>query len=109
MAGPLDVPGNAMLSVAAYQKRMIKLGEALMRLEATLERLYDEDILILGLSVKFPNEEGADYFMTVRAQVDGELKVAFHGAATFAESVEGFVNRLVRKQLRWKADKYAGN
>jgi hypothetical protein len=98
-----------MISVAAYQKRMIKLGESMMRLEATLERLYDKDILVLGVSVKFPNAEGEDYFMTVRAQVEGELRVAFHGAATFAESVEGFVNRLQRGQLRWKVDKYAGN
>lgn len=106
MAGPMDVPGNAMQSVANYQRRMIRLGETLMRTEPVLEGLFAEDVEVRSVTVKFPSEESGDYFVIVRAYVKGKGHVAFHAAATFAEAVEGVAARLKNRSLKWKVDMY---
>lgn len=106
MAGPLDLPGNSLQSVANYQRRMIRLGETLMRIEPVLESLFDEDVELRSVTVKFPTEETGDYFVIARAYEKGKPVVAFHAAQTFAEAVEGWANRLKNRSLRWKADMY---
>lgn len=101
-----DVNGSAMLSAVNHQRRLIRLGETLQQLEPVLDKLYEEDTMILGVSIRFTDDEGGDYLVVIRAQKDGERVVAFHAAATFYEAVEGFVNRLTNRSLRWKADEF---
>ena len=101
------VDGNAMMSAVNHQRRLIKLGETLQRVEPVLDRLYDEDVIIKGVTIRFCSEDNSEYFATIRAQVEGEQVVAFHAGATFYETVEGLINRLTNKSLRWKDDQYA--
>lgn len=103
-----DVPGNAMMSAQNHQRRLIRMAETLQRLEPVLEKLWDEDTIVMGMSIRFAVDEGDDYLATIRAQKDGEQVVSFHSAQTFYEVVEGVINRLTNRSLRWKADEFAG-
>ena len=101
-----DVPGNSIASTLAYERTMVRLAQQLVRFEPLLERMFDEDIVIFGLSVRVPNEVGQDYLLTVRAQVDGKKVVGFNTANTLSEVVRSAVARLENRSMRWKGDQY---
>lgn len=102
-----DVPGSAMGSQLAYEKALIRFAEKINLYEATLEHLFDDDIIITGMTIRHPLDTGEDYLVTLRAVIAGEAKVAFHDGASLLEALEGLVNRMRNKSLKWKADKYA--
>lgn len=107
MAKYKDIPGNAMGSVLAYQRALMRLGEKLNEYERTLESLFDDDIIVNSMSIRHPMDEGEEYLVTVRVVRGGESLVGFHAASTLSESLEGLLNRLRNKSMKWKADKYA--
>lgn len=102
-----EVPGSAIGSQLAYQKALIRFAEKINLYEASLEHLFEDDINVTSLSIRHPLDEGEDYLITIRAIAAGEKVVAFHDGASLFEALEGLVNRLRNKSLRWKADKYA--
>lgn len=102
-----DTPGNAMESTLNYQRAMLRFAESVVQFEWLYERLFARDVELLGLTVRIPDRDGMDYLVTVRAQVEGQRVVGFHAGATLYETLEGTLNRLKNKSLKWKADQYA--
>jgi hypothetical protein len=80
-----EVPGNSVASVANYQRVLIKTAEALYGYEPKLDRLFEDDVIVTGLSIRHPIDEGTDYLLTARATIGGERFVAFHGGDTLVE------------------------
>ena len=102
-----EVPGSSYLSQLAYQKALITFAEKLVRFERVAERLFEDDVHIMGMTIRVPSGEGEDYLVTIRAFVGGDAKVAFHAGATIVEVLGGVMNRLTNNSLKWKDDKYA--
>lgn len=102
-----EVPGNALGSQLAYQKALIRFAEKLNSYEAALQYLFDDDILVTNMTIRHPMDEGEEYLVTLRAIIGGRAKVAFHAGASMFELLEGLVNRMRRKSLKWKDDQYA--
>lgn len=102
-----EVPGSAYGSQLAYQKALIRFAEKINLYEASLEHLFEDDVVVTGLTIRHPLDEGEDYLITMRAIRAGEKIVAFHDGSSMFEVLEGLVNRLRNKSLRWKKDKYA--
>jgi hypothetical protein len=71
-----------------------------------LERLFEDDIEILGLSVRVPSGEGEEYFIVVRARVGNDKRVGFNSATTFVEALRGTLARIENGSMIWKEDKY---
>lgn len=102
-----DVPGNAIASQLAFDKQMVARGIALGRVDTYLDAYAEDDIFVLGMSIRIPQDVGEDYLVTVRASTTEGAVVAFHSAASFDEVIVGLSNRLQNKSLRWKDDQYS--
>lgn len=102
-----DTPGNAMMSALEYQRQMIRSQEQLIRCDRILERLFDDDVEVLGMSIRLPQEDAGDYLVTVRARKGNNKVVAFHAANTLAEVLRGVLAKLENRSIRWKEDNYA--
>lgn len=106
MKKQLDVPGNARESALAVQRVLLRLAEQLVRADRTFERLAEEELEVVGMSVKLPEYAGGDYLVTVRAFKGGVAVVAFHGSDQFADVVRGAIARLENGSMRWRDDNY---
>lgn len=102
-----EEPGSALGSQLAYQKALVRFAEKVNLYEASLEHLFEDDIIVTGLSIRHPLDEGEEYLITVRAIIGGAPMVAFHAGASMFEVLEGLVNRMRNKSLKWKGDAYA--
>ena len=102
-----ETPGNTLASQRSYEQAMLKVGQLIHRLDAYIDAYAEDEVFVRGLTVRVPQEIGEDVFITVRADVAGKPMVAFHGGATFAESLTGLINRFQNRSLRWKDDQYA--
>jgi len=101
-----DVPGNAVESRQAYLRMMMRLAEALARFEVVADRCFGRELVLKGMTVKFPGMERPDYMVVVRAQTPEGNVVAFHNAPSFLEAVSGMVARIENESVQWKEDKY---
>ncbi len=91
----------------AYQDEMYKIGCLVVDYDRHIGEYFDADILVTGMSIRHPMDEGQDYLVTLRAVVSGDAKVAFHAGATFQEVLVGLINRMKNRSLKWKDDGYA--
>ncbi len=101
-----DVPGSAVGSHAAYLRQMVRQAETLQDLERTADRLFEEELLVRGITIRFPEDARPEYLAVVRVEGPGGRLVAFHNAPTFIEVVVGVVNRLKNGTMKFKEDQY---
>jgi len=102
-----DIPGNSMGSHAAYLRQMVRVAETLQDFERVSDGLWEEDVYISGISVRFPTDDRPEYLVVVRVDGAGGRLVGFHDAPTFLEALVGVVNRLKNRSMQFKEDKYA--
>jgi len=98
------IESSAQAETDRLQRRM---GATLMRAEVVFDRLFESEVELLRISVKVPTQQGEDYLAVVTAYENGSRVVGFHGAATFAECVEGCLNRLTNRSMKFRPDQYA--
>lgn len=101
-----DVPGNAMGSVAAYQKEMLRTAEIIQRVDELLQRLYEEGCDVTAFRVKAPDMTGMNWMVIGYATIDGASWVSFQAGDSFKEALVGWLNRLENRSLKWKLDEY---
>lgn len=101
-----ELAGNSVGSHAAYVRSLVRGAENLLSFEDTIERMFEEEIFVLGFSVKLPNDDRPEYLAVVRISVGGEKKVGFHNALTLGDLVIGVANRLRNRSFQWKDDEY---
>lgn len=101
-----EEPGNAKASTLAYERQMVRMAQQFVRFDMMLERLFEDDIEVYGMSIKVPVSEGEDYFVVVRARVGNDRKVGFGNGASFAEALRGTLARIENGSMRWKDDQY---
>lgn len=106
MARDKSGDGNSMASAAGLTRMLVRQAEALHRIENTLGQLEDEDIFVLGMSLRAPNYEKAEWLAVLRADSPNGRLVAFHNAPSYAELVSGVAERLTNRSIKWKADQY---
>jgi len=102
-----ETPGDSRGSLLAYQRAMLRFAEKVNQHEALIDRMFSDDMIVTGATVRYPMDEGDEYLIVMRARNMGSPVVCFHGAATLLEAWEGLLNRLQNKSIMWKADKYA--
>ena len=91
----------------AFQQLYDRLADRIIHMDTAIDRLAEEDIYIVGLTIQTPWKRDGDYFCIVRAMVGGEKKVMFQSADTYYELLAGIANRIINKQFDWKDDNYA--
>lgn len=101
--------GSALLRQRAYDLEFIRLGQKVRDYDHILERLFDSDIIVKGMSIRHPLDVGEGYLVVLRVVEAGTDKVGFHSAPTFAEVIEGLINRLKNRTLKFKDDEYANS
>lgn len=98
--------GTNRKSELAYERFTADLGGRLLSSERMFERLDDEDISIVAIRARFPTSESPDYLVTVKAMVEGQAVVGFHGGETFHEALGGVLTRLQNRTMKWRSDQY---
>lgn len=98
--------GQESAAAAATDRLQRRMGATLMRAEVVLEHLFDEGSYVKSITFRMPVSEGEEYLAVVRLATESGMQVAFHGAPTLGECVEGVLNRLQNKSLKFKADQY---
>lgn len=101
-----DIPGNSVGSHAAYLRQMVRQAETLHDFERVAEHMFEEEVYLLGLSVRCPRDDAPEYLIVVRVDGPAGKQVGFHSAPTFMEAVVGVVNRLQNRSLKFKEDTY---
>lgn len=101
-----DIPGNSVGSHAAYLRQMVRQAETLQDFERILERMFEEETYVTGISFRFPHDDRLEYLAVVRVDGHAGRQVGFHNAPTFLEVVTGTVERLKNNSLRFKEDEY---
>jgi hypothetical protein len=91
----------------AFEQFTQRLGGTLIRTERILEGLDNEDCIVTSLRVRTPGYTYSDYLVTIKAEIEGVPHVGFHGATTFGEAIQGAIERLQNRTMKWKADQYA--
>ncbi len=91
----------------AFDDYANRLGTALVRAQRMFDQMLEKGDDITSLSVRFPNEDGGDFLVTVRMTTDTDKVVGFHGATSFHEAVIGTLNRLSNASIKWRHDDYA--
>ena len=99
--------GSARGRQHAFDMECMRLGLKLRGYEQVLDRMFDKEVVITGMSIRHPQEEGEDSLVILKAVVSGESMVAFHAASSLHEVLEGLMNRLQNASLKWKEDQYA--
>ncbi len=101
-----DIPGNSVGSHAAYVRQMVRNAETLLSLEQIADRLFEQDVEVRGITVRFPEDDRPEYLAVIRVMVAGSKEVGFHSAPTFIEVVVGVVTRLQNGSLKFREDTY---
>lgn len=96
---------GALNEAASYADAIYKDWQKVDSLDRIVERLDENDMIVLGLRFKVPDGDGASWLAIVTARSpEGDL-VAFHDAPTFRECLIGTVNRLSNGSMKWKENK----
>jgi hypothetical protein len=83
------------------------IGQTIIMANGVIERLFEEDVVLLSLTVQTPYKGREDFLVVGRFRNGGVSMVAFHGAATFYEAIKGFLDRLINRTLVFREDQYA--
>lgn len=83
------------------------IGQTIIMADGVINRLDEEDVSLLSLTIQTPYKGRDDYLVVGRFRVGNESKVAFHAAGTFYEAIKGFLDRLINRTLVLKEDTYA--
>lgn len=106
MAGK-EVPGNSVGSQMEFERQMLRAAEQMLRFERVAARLWDDGIVLKGMSVRLPKVPGGDFLVVVRADKDGSAAVCFVGSDSLMDVVRKTVATLENGTAKWKDDEYA--
>ena len=84
-----------------------RVGQTVIIADGVIERMAEEDVILMSMTVQTPYRGRDDYLVVGRFQAGGRSLVAFHGASTFWEAVKGFLDRMINRTLVMKEDQYA--
>lgn len=102
-----DTNGNAYQSALDFQKAILKIGEALVRCTSYNERNGDVGTYLKGFTIKAPEQGRGEWFVIIRAVIEGSHVVAFNSGDTLEEVMKGSCNKYVYGHLKWRIDQYA--
>lgn len=98
--------GSSLGQLRAYQAELEKVGVALLQLDTAVRRYRKEGNELRDIRLKAPPEEEGEWFVIVRAVVQGDPFVGFHSAYSAGDALRGAVNRVLNGTMKWKADDY---
>lgn len=102
-----DVPGNAVASAQAYQRTMVLAAEQIMRFGLIQSRLEEDNLWLMGMSIRTPAATGSEFLVIMRAQRGDDHYVCFASSDTLLDSVRRMCAMLENNTAKWKEDKYA--
>ena len=101
-----EVNGNAMASALAVQRQLIRQAEQAARVEMSLERLDEDDIMVRSMRIVMPKMDGSDYMIVVNADTPDGAVCCFTSGVTFSEALSTCLARLENRSAKWVKDKY---
>jgi len=93
-------------ATAATDRLQRRMGASLMRAEVVLDGLFADEVYVKSITFRMPVSEGEEYLAVVRVSTLDGAQVGFHGAPTLAECVEGVLNRLQNRSMKYRADQF---
>ena len=103
-----EVPGNTIATVAAVQKAMLQVANALYITEGRIEGLHEQGEIITGVRFRAPTQLGGEWLAVVSLLTTEGRFVGFHSDVSFVAAVRGVCNRINNGSMIWKDDQYAG-
>lgn len=97
--------GKGIRGAADYADVVYAEWQRLDKLDRLLQRLDEEDLIIVGIRFRPPNGENTSWLAIITADGAEGSTVAFHDAPTYRECFVGMVNRLENRSLKWKENK----
>ncbi len=101
-----DIPGNSVGSHAAYVRQLVSQAETLLGFERTLEQMFEDEMYVRGISIRFPEDDRPEYLAVVRVDGADGKQVAFHSAPTIMELIVGVAKRMSNKSMKYREDEY---
>lgn len=86
---------------------VLGVGGAMQALDENLDKLDAQGFVFKGLNIKAPDENRADWLVTIKADVEGAPVIAFTSAPGLPEAVYQAISQFSKRQLKWKDDSYA--
>ena len=89
---------------AATDKLARRIGMNLLVLESRLSQFDEEGVAVVSFTVRLPTTEKPDVLIVLRGATDEGAVVGFHGAATVWEALNGALERVYNRSMKWKED-----
>lgn len=102
-----DIPGNSVASAQAFNKELMRTGEALLRFETLADNLANNMFVVTELRVQCPCEKRSDYLVVVKGFGEEGHLVGFCSGDTLHEALRNVVGRLQSGTLKFRKDEYA--
>lgn len=101
-----EVPGNVLATQANIQREASRLSYALHKLDFVVQEDDERDPWLVGLRIKPPGDDSAEWLVVATGDTLEGAVVAFHTAGTLTEALRGVAERYVNKTLKWRDDEY---
>jgi len=98
--------GSSVGQARTYQAEMGKVGEALLQLDLAVRRYRKDGNELRDIRLKAPSEEEGEWFVVVRAVLEGDPFVGFHNAFSAGDALRGAINRILNGKMKWRSDDY---
>jgi len=89
---------------AATGRLCRRVGENLLVFEARVAQLDEEGVGMVSFTVRMPTHDKPDVLVVLRGVTDAGSVVGFHGAATVWEALNGALERVYNRSMKWKED-----
>ena len=83
-----------------------RAAAGMVLLDRALVQYREQDLELLGFSVRLPAHQGDEFFLVARFDRGGERLVSFKSADTLIELMAGFMRSLQYQTLKLREDKY---
>lgn len=94
---------EAQYEARAKRKRQ-RLQGLLYQLEEWMMAEDTQGMRITHMTVRSGFERGGEFLVTVKAQIEGRLYVAFHSANSPEDAITGALDRARDNALKWRED-----
>lgn len=107
--GSKEEHGTSRAGAAAFQRQLMRLGEAIYRFESLHEIMFDNEGYIKKLSIMPVSPIRGQFMMVVTGFLHGEHVVCFQQGSSLDDCLLSFINRWANGSLKWREDEYAKN
>lgn len=100
-----EVPGNSYVSAVMLQREMVKLAEALYRMDSSIEKALGKGEQVRSIKMRAPGRAGGEWLAVMTVDTKEGAFVAFHSAEGYVECLKGLATRYCNGSLKFKEER----